>query len=184
MTPALETREVSYHRSGRMLVQRCSLYAARGELLVCTGRPGSGADTLLRLLAGTLWPDVGRVLVDGVATRPGTGAGLRDPRADASGPDAAAALLADPGDASVLLLDRPLDDCALDRSHDLLDAARRRAASGAAVVLTTGEVELAAGYAHAVALLATGRLVAWGAPELVLAPALRVLDRVTTGRVA
>jgi ABC-type hemin transport system ATPase subunit len=182
MAPALECRDVSYHRSGRVLVQRVSLYAARGEVLVCAGDPGSGADTLVALLAGAAVPDAGRILVDGRIRRPRTPAAGRDPRVLATGPAAAAALLAEPGDASILLLARPFAPCATDRSHDLLAAARRRAGTGRAVLLTTDDLATAAPYADSVVVLAAGRLVAWGAPDVVLAPALRVLDRGTAGR--
>ncbi len=174
--PALETRNVSYCRSGFALVQRVSLCADRGELLVLVGPPGSGTHTLLRVLAGELTPDAGRVVVDGIgASGFGSWPQRVDPRAFAHGPDHAAALLADPGDRSVLLLDRPTTGLAPERALELLDRCRRRAADGYSVVATLDDVRSAARYAHTLAMLVAGRLVAWGSPAVALFPALRVL---------
>ena len=63
--PALEAQDVSMRRCGRSLVQRVSITADRGELLVLCGPEGSGTRTLLHLLSGHLQTDAGRVLVDG-----------------------------------------------------------------------------------------------------------------------
>jgi ABC-type hemin transport system ATPase subunit len=184
VAPALETRNITYHRSGVLLLQRVSLCVDRGELLVCTGPAGSGVNTLLRLIGGELAPDVGRVLVDGVhrtggpadrAGRTGPPPGSVDPRRVVHGPDRAMAALDDPGPASILLLDRPTAGLGLLDAHDVLDAARRRADAGAAVVLTTDDVAIAADRADAIGLVVAGRLLAWGAPAVVLHPSLRIL---------
>src|SRR6188508_2595273 len=65
---------VSYARgrqstAAHAAIQRLSLEIARGSLLGILGPNGSGKTTLLRLLAGTLAPDAGQVLLDGVDVR-------------------------------------------------------------------------------------------------------------------
>jgi ABC-type hemin transport system ATPase subunit len=163
-------------RCGRSLVQRVSLTAERGELLALCGSEGSGTRTVLHLLSGHLHPDAGRVLVDGRERHPRRLSIRPDPRRLAFGPEESAALLADPGDASVLLLERPtagLDD------HDavvLLAHARRRADAGAAVVLSVDGPELVAAHATTLALFVAGRLLSWGAPPVALVPALHILS--------
>ena len=175
MTPALEARDVSVRRCGRSLVQRVSLYAERGEMLALCGPEGGGADTMLEILAGSLAPDHGRVLVDGVTAIPGVPR-PRDPRRTGCGPcDARALLDADALDAPVLLLAAPndgLDDAAADR---LLAECVRRAREGAAVVVTLDDPRRAAAYADTVALLVAGRMLGWGSPGVALVPALRLL---------
>jgi ABC-type hemin transport system ATPase subunit len=173
--PALEAQDVSMRRCGRSLVQRVTLTADRGELLVLCGPEGSGTRTLLHLLSGHLLVDAGRVLVDGrergsrrLSVRP-------DPRRLAYGPEESAALLAAPGSASVLLLERPtsgLDDA---DAHALLAHARRVADAGAAVVLTADGPEHVAAHATTLALFVAGRLLSWGAPPVALVPALHIL---------
>ena len=58
--PALEAQDVSMRRCGRSLVQRVSLTADRGELLVLCGPEGSGTRTLLHLFSGHLRVDAGQ----------------------------------------------------------------------------------------------------------------------------
>src|SRR3974377_998663 len=99
-------------RCGRSLVQRVSLTADRGELLGLCGPEGAGTRTLLHLLSGHLVADAGRGLVDGRGRgghRRAAGAPGPDPRRLAYGRVESAALLADPGAASVLQLERPLE---------------------------------------------------------------------------
>src|SRR4051812_17828976 len=65
---------VSYARAGRpssqrAAIQNVSIDIDRGALVGILGPNGSGKTTLLRLLAGTLAPDAGRVLLDGVDVR-------------------------------------------------------------------------------------------------------------------
>ena len=181
--PALEAQDVSMRRCGRSLVQRVSLTADRGELLALCGPEGSGTRTLLHLLSGHLLADAGRVLVDGrdrSPRRPGApdpwpSPRRPDPRQVAYGPDESAALLADPGTASVLLLERPtggLDDA---DAHALMASARRRADDGVAVVLTADGPEHVAAHATTLALFVAGRLLSWGAPPVALVPALHIL---------
>src|SRR4051812_27363449 len=102
-------------RCGRSLVQRVSITAGRGELLVLCGPAGSGTRTLLHLLPGHLQTDAGRVLVDGRERSPRLRSDPRrpDPRHLAHGPEESTELLAAPVDATprndtpVLLLERP-----------------------------------------------------------------------------
>lgn len=173
--PALEAQDVSMRRCGRSLVQRVSLTAERGELLALCGPEGSGTRTLLHVLSGHLLADAGRVLVDGRERSPRRRSIQPDPRRLAHGPDESAALLADPGRATVLLLERPtagLDDV---DAQLLLTNARHRADGGVAVVVTADGHEPVAAYATTLALFVAGRLLSWGAPKVALVPALHIL---------
>jgi ABC-type hemin transport system ATPase subunit len=162
-------------RCGRSLVLRVSLTADRRELLALCGPEGSGTRTLLHLLSGHLVADAGRVLVDGRERRPRDGLRRADPRRLAHGPEEARAVLADPGDASVLLLERPLRGLDEPAAHTLLAQARRVADDGVAVVLTADGPELVARHATTLALFVAGRLLSWGAPPVALVPALHIL---------
>ena len=125
-------------RGGRSLVQRVSLTAEQGELLALCGPEGSGTRTLLHLLSGHLLRRRGA----GAGRRPRAGTraaltrrGARPPVRSPPGPAEATALLAAPGAASMLLLERPTAGSSEAEAHALLAAARRRADEGAAVVL-------------------------------------------------
>jgi Fe-S cluster assembly ATPase SufC len=146
--PALEACDVSMRRCGRSLLQRVSLAADRGEMLALCGPEGSGTRTLLHLLSGHLQADAGRVRVDGRERCPRRGAVGLDPRRLASGPDETTALL---------------------------EAARRAADAGAAVVLSIDAPTLVARHASTLALFVAGRLLSWGAPAIALVPAFHIL---------
>jgi ABC-type hemin transport system ATPase subunit len=178
--PALEAQDVSMRRCGRSLVQRVSITADRGELLVLCGPEGSGTRTLLHLLSGNLLADAGRVLVDGRERGPRRRAtpfeaAQPDPRRLGYGPEEAAALLSAPDDGSVLLLERPTAGLDAPDADALLTAARRRADEGVAVVLTVDEPDAVAMHATTLALFVAGRLLSWGAPSVALVPALHIL---------
>jgi ABC-type hemin transport system ATPase subunit len=170
-------------RCGRSLVQRVSLTADRGEVLALCGPEGSGTRTVLHLLSGHLLPDAGEVRVDGRARRPRQRSARPDPRRLAYGPDEADAVLAAPGDGLVLLLERPTAGLDPDDAHALLDAARRRAESGAAVVLTVDGPEMVTDYASTLAVFVAGRLVSWGAPLVALVPAVHILSVAQAGSI-
>jgi ABC-type multidrug transport system ATPase subunit len=173
--PALEAHDVSMRRCGRSLVLRVSLTADRGELLVLCGPEGSGTRTLLHLLSGHLLADAGRILVDGRERSPLHPSVRPDPRRLAYGSEEATALLADPGDASVLLFERPTVGLDPHDARALLTAARRRADAGAAVVVTADAPDDVAVHATTLALFVAGRLLSWGAPPVALVPALHIL---------
>ena len=170
--PVLEARSVSYHREGRTRVRQVSLQAGPGELLMLCGPQGAGTSALLRLLAGGLIPDAGRVLHDGRAPRPDQGLEVVH-----GAPAARRALVTppEPGRAPVLLLDEPTRG-APDAEHDRLVAeCRRWAEAGAVVVLTSHDLPLVARHAHTAALLVAGRLIAWASPAVAFVPAVRLL---------
>lgn len=54
---------------GRPVLDGVSLRAAPGRVLAVTGPSGAGKSTLLRCLNGLVWPDAGRVLLDGADIR-------------------------------------------------------------------------------------------------------------------
>ncbi len=157
----LEARDVSYLRCGAASVRRVSLAVVRRELLAICGPPGAGTSTLLAILAGCTRPDAGRVTRSGA-----TPLYVR-------GCDGAWAALDGAHEGSVLLLDHPSEP---DASEDaVLDAARRAAARGAAVVITTHDLGLVALHAQTAALLVAGRLIAWADPAQAFVPAVRLL---------
>jgi ABC-type hemin transport system ATPase subunit len=173
---AIETQNVTYRRSGLTLVQRVSLCVDRGEFLALLGAPGSGVNTLARLLAGEIDPDAGRVLVDGTC-RVSTRTTLRDdPRILAHGPDESETVLARVEERTIDILDRPTAGLAPHDADDLARSCLARARQGSAVVATLGDAQLAARYAHTLAVLAAGRLIAWAPPDLALQPACRALN--------
>jgi len=61
----LELRRVSKHFSGIPAVDDVSFSALPGQVTGYLGPNGSGKSTLFNIIAGTLRPDAGRVLVDG-----------------------------------------------------------------------------------------------------------------------
>jgi ABC-type hemin transport system ATPase subunit len=181
-------------RCGRSLVQRVSITAERGEVLVLCGPEGSGTRTLLHLLSGHLQADAGRVLVDGRARTPRRrtdvlDARRPDPRHLAYGGQESLALLTTPGDATarsdkpVLLLERPTEGLDAHDAHALLALARRRADEGCAVVLTADTPDDVAVHATTLALFVAGRLLSWGAPPLALVPALHILGAGQAGSI-
>ncbi|HRO09965.1 ABC transporter ATP-binding protein [Amaricoccus sp.] len=62
---------VSLTLGGRPVIDRIDLAARRGETLVVLGPSGCGKTSLLRLIAGLLAPDAGRITVAGAAPVPG-----------------------------------------------------------------------------------------------------------------
>lgn len=63
----ISLKEVSKHFRGKPILQAVSLDLAEGKTHVLLGSSGSGKTTLLRMIAGTLSPDTGSIIVDGVA---------------------------------------------------------------------------------------------------------------------
>jgi len=62
----LSLRAVSFAYSENRVLDRIDLEVRAGERLAILGPNGAGKSTVLRLLAGTLTPDAGQVLLDGV----------------------------------------------------------------------------------------------------------------------
>ncbi|MCL6682697.1 ABC transporter ATP-binding protein [Sphingomonas alba] len=67
----LEAIAFSYPERSTPAVEGISLEIPRGIRLALTGETGSGKSTLADLVMGLLWPDAGRILVDGAALAPG-----------------------------------------------------------------------------------------------------------------
>jgi len=63
MSIALE--QIAKHFGRQVIVDRVSLEVREGELFVLLGASGSGKSTILRITAGLLAPDHGRVLLHG-----------------------------------------------------------------------------------------------------------------------
>jgi ABC-type hemin transport system ATPase subunit len=176
---ALEARAVSYRRCGHTLVQRVSVCVARGEFLAVVGHAGSGADTLVGLLAGNVAPDHGRVLVDG-RTRPGR---PRPPGADArrfgAGVAGVDAVVADAPPRSILLFDlvgSSADVAGATDAHHVARRCRAAADAGHAVVAAVEDPREITTHAHTLAVMVAGRLVHWAPPALVMSPALRLFE--------
>ena len=67
---------VSLTLGGRPVLERIDLTARRGETVVLLGPSGCGKTSLLRLVAGLLEPDEGRILLDGAPPAPGRAAAM------------------------------------------------------------------------------------------------------------
>ena len=67
---------VSLSLGGRPVLDGIDLAAGRGETVVLLGPSGCGKTSLLRLVAGLLRPDAGRILVNGAAPVPGAAAAM------------------------------------------------------------------------------------------------------------
>ena len=61
----LSAADLTCRRGGRELFSGLGFSLAAGEALVVTGRNGSGKSSLLRLVAGLLRPDAGRISLEG-----------------------------------------------------------------------------------------------------------------------
>ncbi len=69
----IEAHGIAKHFGGVFAVDDVSLAVPRGEIHGLVGENGAGKSTLMRVLAGILQPDGGRVLVDGVELEGGAG---------------------------------------------------------------------------------------------------------------
>ncbi|MCE7890684.1 MAG: heme ABC transporter ATP-binding protein [Sorangiineae bacterium PRO1] len=65
VTPAIEARAVSAGYGRSRVLSEVSIAARAGELVAVLGPNGAGKSTLMRVLAGTLAPDAGAVLLSG-----------------------------------------------------------------------------------------------------------------------
>lgn len=64
--PAIEVKDLSFAwKSGKNVLDGCSLSVPRGEFWMLLGTNGSGKSTLLRLIAGLLTPQVGTIDIHG-----------------------------------------------------------------------------------------------------------------------
>ena len=63
--PILVVENVSKRFAGRIALDSVSIDVARGSMTGVIGPNGSGKSTLFNIIAGTLRPDAGRVIVDG-----------------------------------------------------------------------------------------------------------------------
>src|SRR5689334_18892612 len=61
----LFTVDLACRRGGRLLFSGLGLSLAGGESLLVTGRNGSGKSSLLRIIAGLLHPEEGRIGLEG-----------------------------------------------------------------------------------------------------------------------
>jgi ABC-type branched-subunit amino acid transport system ATPase component len=61
----LAVENVSKRFAGRIALDQVSIDVARGSITGVIGPNGSGKSTLFNIIAGTLRPDEGRVLVEG-----------------------------------------------------------------------------------------------------------------------
>ncbi len=73
----LDLREVSFRFGGGVTaLERVSLHVSEGEFVVLLGPSGCGKTTLLRLMAGLVTPESGRIMVAGRPPRPGRDAAM------------------------------------------------------------------------------------------------------------
>jgi energy-coupling factor transport system ATP-binding protein len=65
-SPAIEVKDLSFAwKSGKTVLDRCSLSVPRGEFWMLLGTNGSGKSTLLQLIAGLLAPQSGTIEIQG-----------------------------------------------------------------------------------------------------------------------
>jgi ABC-type multidrug transport system ATPase subunit len=164
---ALETHAVSYRDAEFPPVELISLCAHQGELLVVLGDHDAGVNTLIRLLAGVIAPTAGRVVVNGRDAHRASSWLAPDPRHFASGPKASTRALFSADAGSILLLEEPTERVDAYEFHKTLARCRQRADAGDLVVLATKNAHLTRIPRATIALIAHGRLEAWGDRSLV-----------------
>jgi len=64
----IEIRDLHYSRGARQIFNGLNISIARGEVTAIMGPSGAGKTTLLRLITRQLYPDRGKILVDGIET--------------------------------------------------------------------------------------------------------------------
>ena len=176
-------------------VRRVSLNLRRGEVVALMGRNGCGKTTLLKLIAGLLRPERGRLQIrgrpayvpqdaDALLFAASVEEELRDIPAEVAAPFAswrdryprdlssgqrqqlAIALVA--ANADLLLLDEPTRGLDPAIKAALSSFLRLRAANGGSVLVATHDVEWAARTVDRVVMMAYGELYAYGPPRTVL----------------
>lgn len=71
-TPVLALRSITRRYRRRPVLRGLDLTVSRGEIVGLLGPNGSGKTTTLRIAAGYLWPDAGRVALNGLDFSPAT----------------------------------------------------------------------------------------------------------------
>jgi phospholipid/cholesterol/gamma-HCH transport system ATP-binding protein len=61
----IDIQDLSFARGSRMIFDRLNLAIPKGKVTAIMGPSGTGKTTLLKLIAGQLKPDAGRILVEG-----------------------------------------------------------------------------------------------------------------------
>jgi len=180
-------------------VHRVSLTLHRGQVVALMGRNGCGKTTLLKLIAGLLQPQRGRVAHEGAAAyvpqdadtllfAPTVDEELRGQTADVVAPFSAwldryprdlssgerqqLAIALMGARADLLLLDEPTRGLDHTVKRALSAYLRTRAGAGATIVVATHDVEWAARTASRVLLMADGEIYADGPPASVLSDSL------------
>src|SRR4051812_10127753 len=73
----LDFSDVSKAFNGTIVVHPLSLSLKAGEVVVLLGPSGCGKTTILRLVAGLVWPTNGRITVDALPLNPQTTGAVR-----------------------------------------------------------------------------------------------------------
>ena len=191
--------DVRFSYTATQAVRRVSLNLRRGEVVALMGRNGCGKTTLLKLIAGLLRPERGRLQIrgrpayvpqdaDALLFAASVEEELRDIPAEVAAPFAswrdryprdlssgqrqqlAIALVA--ANADLLLLDEPTRGLDPAIKAALSSFLRLRAANGGSVLVATHDVEWAARTVDRVVMMADGELYADGPPRTVLSDSL------------
>lgn len=72
----LELENIGFGFDAAPVVEDISLSLGKGEVLVILGPSGCGKTSLLRLMAGLIAPDAGRIRLNGAPPRPGLGSAM------------------------------------------------------------------------------------------------------------
>ncbi|MGV3464342.1 MAG: ABC transporter ATP-binding protein [Heyndrickxia sp.] len=68
----LQIEQVSFTYEHKPIVSNFSLTVEKGEFVSLIGKSGSGKSTIIKMIAGLLQPDVGKIRMDGVIPTPGS----------------------------------------------------------------------------------------------------------------
>jgi energy-coupling factor transport system ATP-binding protein len=194
-----QLHDVTYRYDGTRAVEGVSLALRRGQVTTLMGRNGCGKTTLLKLIAGLLRPQSGRLRqetqtayvpqdADALLFSPTVREELRGlpaqlshpfagwldryPRDLSSGERQQLAIAVVAARADLLLLDEPTRGLDPSVKRALTSFLRTRADAGASVLVASHDVEWAARTADRVLLMADGEIYADGPPRTVLSDSL------------
>ena len=147
----LDVRHLTKKVGPRQVVNGVSLQVNRGEIVALLGRDQSGMSATLKIIAGTLKPDAGSVLVQGKTVGSLAEAEL------ATGP-------------TLLILDEPFSGVAPADREALQAAILRLAGRGFGILFTEHDVRGSLDFCDRAYVMADGRIATSGSASGLLSP--------------